>query len=345
MVRYLFHVGPPKAGSTYLQSSLQGMQKEMEAAGYLVGLRGANKSVSLKAASLEAALRGTPSPEVEAMFSLWNESGAYHTVILSAESLHTLENDDLVRLRALTGPKAQVEFVYNFRRWSDRLPSMWKMDVETGSSQTFPEFMVRILRDPMKSIQINAAMGWQKFTNVFGRDSLHVVSFDNLIENKSNTADFFLDHILKWRPASMPAKGYARPSAGASDAEIMRVLNTIHTARSGQRGSELRKWLLALRDGTEVAKLKEIMDRDRAKYWMDDNGSAFQPATAALMEFKDRLANPGTNGRFFTPKRYAVQYFHQNYLLLPGVAESLNRLYDTIQSTPYTAEQLASVRL
>ena len=109
MPRYIIHIGPPKAGSTYLQTSTGKMAPEMAEAGILVALRGVAGSGRLKAQDFLAALRTGNVPEVTQAFGEWNSSQQYHTIIISSEALHSMPEEQVVRLHDLTGAGNPVQ--------------------------------------------------------------------------------------------------------------------------------------------------------------------------------------------------------------------------------------------
>ena len=132
MPTYVIHIGPPKAGSKNLQSSLHSIRSHLAAQ----GIHYPDEWGSIHHAGLLAELQTIPNPRLEALFQALNHS-EYKTVVLSCEGLYRLRPEQLHYLQQLLGA-APVRIVYYWRRWSESIPSQWQEVVKAGRFRDIP---------------------------------------------------------------------------------------------------------------------------------------------------------------------------------------------------------------
>jgi hypothetical protein len=332
MPKYVIHVGPPKAGSKYLQSSLTGLRRRLERLKifYPATLMTAERRPTH--AALDPLLRaGGPNPALEQAFAEINEGG-YRQVVLSWEGACALPEPALHYLRGLIGPQNEVQVVYYLRRFSERMPSLWKQEIKAGRTVTLPEAVARATRMPIDGPEYNATLLWERWVNVFGRASLRIVSLNNLREHKIDLFDHFAVTFLKWSGTMRPKRPTVHESPDAVDTEMGRALNALHLARGGTETQGVFVAYQAIKPQLEFGPILAAMERHTATIRIDDKATAFLPVYQALTEYKDRLASPEYGTEMFTRGVSDVSYVRQDYVWQPGVMPAMQTIYRAVRA-------------
>lgn len=339
MPRYIVHIGPQKTGSTTLQTSLGEMAPQLAARGILFPMDWLGNGSRKPHHVLGEPLSSGHHPALEQTFAEIGRSAAYSTVVLSYEDMCTLPDRGLIYLRRLIGEASQVDLVYYVRRWSERTLSQWKQAVWMGGRQTLPEFLARATDRPLANPNENPALVWDRFANIFGRDRLHIVSFNNLIDAKSDLFLHFMETFVGWRPDASPQGAVDFKSPDAIGVEIMRALNAVH-AETGLPFDDLPSRFHARKHKIDISLLSDAMQADMENIIIDDNSSYYKNVWKAMEVYADRLTNPDPQHGFFRRTRASCPYVRQNYLLRPGVVERLHRLYDELRKAAGAAKPL-----
>jgi hypothetical protein len=327
---YVIHIGPPKAGSKFIQTSLAALSNELLAEGicYPTDLFSTDRQVWHQ--SLAARLSSGPSEDLEKMFESLNDGG-YKYVALSYEGLFGLSDDSLAYLRSLVG-EAEVKIVYYCRRWSERIPSLWKQNVKEGFVETFPEYFGRSVRNPLDAPDLNPRIIWDRFANAFGRDSINLVSFDNLIEHDVDIVQHFVKTFFSWSYVSPPDGVMSNESPDFYDTEILRALNAIYCGRLGRMSDSVRISFLRARDKLNLNLLNDAMKNDLGEIIVNDRAQVFDVVYEKMDAYRDRLVSPEFGNRLFTRAAKVCAYVQQNYLLDVKVVNELHRVFDEINA-------------
>ena len=331
MPNYVIHIGPPKAGSKYLQTSLSGLHKVLAAVGILYPTTLLTGDRRVNHAVLNTALRAGPADATEAAFDEINHTG-HHTVVLSWEGAFSLPAESLAYLRRLIGAGNDVAIVYYCRRFAERIPSLWKQDIKRGRATTLAESVAREMRSPMRTQDINAALVWDRWAGVFGRDSLHLVSANNLRDHKIDLFEHFAATFLDWHGTERARRVVEHESPDAHDTEILRALNAIHLDGGGAETDQTQSRYFAARAGLDLAPILSAMAAHVATFMLDDRAEPFLPVYDAMMAFQDRLVSPEYGRDLYTRAVAEVRYVRPDYLLRPGVAPALHALYRTLSA-------------
>jgi hypothetical protein len=332
---YVIHIGPPKAGSKYIQSSCAALTDELKKSGILYPTTLFSDRRLVWHEPLCNRIRAGGDADLVEKFRELNASDLRY-VVLSFEGFFGLSEENLHYLRELTG-NCEVQFVYYCRRWSERLPSLWKQDIKEGYVETFPEKLARFMRNPVKTPDLNHRLIWDKFAGIFGRESIRLVSFNNLVEHKVDLVEHFLAAFLDWRYASAPEDTFANESPDTFDIEILRALNAIHLRRDGKTSDRVRVQFLKKRERLDVAELMASMAQDLQTVVVSDKDQVFNPVYADLSSYNDRLVSPEYGATVFTRKATEFEYVRQNYLIDESVVRRLNALYDETMSLAQAA--------
>ncbi len=337
MPKYVIHIGPPKAGSKYLQTSLAGLHKVLAEIGILYPTTLLTEDHRVSHAVLNTALRVGPSAALARAFDELNYTG-HHTVVLSWEGAFSLPVEALTYFRALIGAENDVVLVYYCRRFAERIPALWKQDIKRGRSVMLPDTVAREMRAPMRTQDINASLVWERWAGVFGRDSLRLVSFNNLRDHKIDLFEHFAATFLDWTGTERAKRVVAHESPNASDTEMLRALNAIHLAEGGAESDQIHFRYFATKRDLDLALILAAMAPHAATYMLDDRAAPFLPVYDAMMAFQDRLVSPEHGQELFDRAVAEVRYVRPDYLLRPGVVPALHTLYRTLSANAAPAQ-------
>jgi hypothetical protein len=329
MPRYVVHIGPPKAGSKYLQSSLAGLHKVLAEVGILYPTTLLSEEPRISHAILNGALRAGPSAALDQAFGELNDTG-HDVVVLSWEGAFSLPDDALAYFRRLIGPRNEVALVYYCRRFAERIPSLWKQEVKKGRPITLPEVVAREMRSPLHTQDHNASLVWARWAGVFGRESLNLVSFNNLRDAKVDLFTHFAANFLDWRGAERARRVIVHASPNAAETEMLRALNAIHLAETGTESGLANAHLPALKAALDDGKVAGAMDDATATLMLDDRAEPFLPVYEAMLAFRDRLVSPEYGTELFARAVSEVRYVRPDYLLRPGIVPALHAAWRAI---------------
>ena len=160
MPKYIFHAGPPKTGSKFLQSQMFHGREYLKERGILY------PDFWLSSVTHHPFINNLKDGKnLKEEFDKFN-TGEYKTVIFSSESFGELKDSALEQLKKYIGDNP-VEIIFYVRRWSDRIPSVWRELVAAGHHETFPEFYARVLTAPDNKGLINYSLPWRRYERSF----------------------------------------------------------------------------------------------------------------------------------------------------------------------------------
>ncbi len=249
-------------------------------------------------------------------------------LLISAEDLAGLNVTALQRLRELLG-ETDISIIYYVRRWSDILPSEWQELVKHGHTMSLPEYMAINLRNPETSQAFNLEMRLGKFVEVFGLDSIKLVSYSVLRDNSQDMFVHFCKNFLGWWQAeAMPGNIDMNVSRSPVQVELLRMLNALEFSRTGVRTASLRGRLYAAWGKLDLAALTEAMQRHQKIFvFSDAYPMLLNMHRAAQLRYRANIVKPCPPDLFFRPLRKEIPYFDSDYLLQPGVVDAINAAY------------------
>jgi hypothetical protein len=332
MPEYVIHIGPPKAGSKYLQSSMAALSKEMLKAGINYPTKLYTPTRRIAHHHVFNRLRAGPDARLEEEFRAMNAAD-HRYIILSCEGFFGLSEEELKYLQGLMGG-ARAHIVYYCRRWSERIPSLWKQDVKMGRVETLPERYARAMRAPIKAPDLNPELAWDKFASIFGRESIRVVSFNNLVEKKVDLLDHFLKTFVDWQTPIKPDGVMSNESPDEFDTELIRALNVLHLRQTGEVTDQTRIRYLEIKAHLDCTIITEAMKRDPGTLILEDNSGIWQEVYRELEKYHDRLVSPEHGDYFFRRKLVKYRYIRQDYLTEESVLAELKRVYAALYTSP-----------
>ena len=332
--RYVIHVGLPKTGTKYLQYNFWKQREQLRAQGVYYPSEWWEESTIFAHHELAEQLRKAPVAAVSEIFSRLNFCGS-ETVLLSSEGFNPVPAPGLEFLRDVT-KGARIDIVFYARRWSDWIPSQWQQAVKQGSLQTFPEWHAHLLSTADTHPGINQAIFLDKFSRIFGRDNLKLISYSNLGDHKVDIFDHFCSRILNLAasPAIKGGGDLVHESMGAVLTELVRALNARQVVRSEKPGYHIfEAWRAISADpalANDVALVYGAMRRHLVEQTIDDDVFFLRPIYARLNEYRSLLVSPEYGSDVFRKQRGLCRYERSEYLLEDGVANALGRLSDAL---------------
>jgi hypothetical protein len=147
--RVILHVGPPKSGSTFLQTALWKNRDKLAVDGVLVpGRRQFDTNLLTKAIRDGRSLSGKArSPAPKALQRIVAEIGAWPaTAVLSNEWFSHLSSSDAERIVDVVAP-AQVHVVVTARAFVHQVPAAWQETLKVGRATSLGDFVLGLDRD------------------------------------------------------------------------------------------------------------------------------------------------------------------------------------------------------
>lgn len=258
-------------------------------------------------------------------FEKLNASG-YEIVLISAEDLSALSRDAIGLLKSyLRGQR--VSIVFYLRGWLTFLPSSWQEIVKHGQSRTLSEFMLKLFVNPFASRLINCAIRLDTFEQAFGRESLALVSYENIVDQGGDLGEHFFRSFLSWPDAPLIQGIRPNPSLSILDIEVIRALNALKPTVGPQRAASY----LSLRPQLDLSIVLAAMEGHRQAIRINENAPNLRAVHEEAFEKYGGCLVPPRSGRlFFVPKEGAIDYVKESYLLQNGVLESLKAACEKI---------------
>jgi hypothetical protein len=330
MPRYVVHVGPHKTGSTYLQACFGQLRSYLAARG-IVHPDGWSERGQVSQHLLFQRLRAGD-PSLAAEFAALNAS-AHEIVLLSAEDLADLTPDEIARLGELIGSHP-VDIVFYCRRWSELLISGWRELVKHGHTLSFPVFLARATADPFASHVLNFRIRLDRFAHAFGRESIHLVSYNHLVEQGVDLLQHFTTRFLRLPEAPAGTGARVNASLDPVESEMIRVLHDFHQARGGDRDPRLTVAYLQQKAALDIGRPVAAMRDDMRGLAIDEDAAGFRALHQELLGmYGDRLVEPRPPQQLFTPRRADLPFVAQSYLLADGVLDAIAGIHRQLADT------------
>ena len=339
MPRYVLHIGPSKTGSTYLQRRLFHARAALLADGICYPDNWWTKAAQIDHNPLTELLRRNRFAEVAAEFRRIAAQD-HRIVVISSEDIEGLAPAQFAALRAAMGSDP-VEVVFYCRRWSERMPSIWKQVVKTGLCPTLPEWYTAAVRHAHFSALANYSLIWNIVCEVFGRSSLRLVSYDRLRDARIDLFRHFSASFLDWQePAGLAGDGLLENvSLNATDTEILRALNWLDAAARGPHSRFMHVRFIEMRPQFDTRSIEQMMAGSTAGFEISDASEDFRLSWRDMQQFGDCLV-PRSPPRtpLFEFRSATAPYEKPGYLVNEGAAAELHRLYRQLRqaATPPT---------
>jgi hypothetical protein len=351
--RYIFHIGPWKTASTYLQQCLMTARPALKEQGILYPEEFCTETSRFRHKGLYGAISSGQAEKTRPVFKQLNEQG-YKTIVISCEDFILLSQDSMQTLRDATGAE-DFQVVYAARRWSDRIGSLWNQNMMMGGEQNLPEFYLsllageppshypRRLADQIVAGDLDYSVNFRLVENVFGREALGIFPYSAIADRKEDVFDVFCHQVLGL--AEVPPSKFAGQRRWASlpieDQEMVRVLNSMHLRAGRRQNARAGQNFIHLRGQMDTTAIAAALAQDITTLFIDDNSVLFDAPFANMEKYADRVIG---GGEIFERRGKKVKYVKPGYLLEPGVQAAFQAMHDRIakagpqHDTPEDAE-------
>jgi len=333
--RYVLHVGMPKTGTKYLQSTFSRLRAQLRSAGVYYPTEWWEDDATFAHHDLARDLHHAGDSRIAEIFAQLNACGS-ETVLLSSEGFDPVPDRGLEYLRDLI-KGSPVEIVFYARRWSDWIPSQWQQAVKQGSRQTFPEWYAALISDGNRHPGINQRIFLDKFARIFGRENLRLMSYSNLMDHKVDIVQHFCENILHVTGALARQGGgkIVHESMGITLTELMRNLNSREVIRGKAPGYHVFQAFAQIRADPrlagEVERVLAAMEKHLTELIVDDNAWFFQSIYSWLDDYRDCLVTPEYGANVFERRSRNCRYVRSDYLMEEGLAEAVGRLHQALR--------------
>jgi len=330
--RFIFHVGPERTGSTYLQHRLVASRTQLLAGGIHYPEQWIAQPEGTEHAELCRLLEqdGNETELAEGFAAI--AALGHPVVVFSCTGLAQLDEAGLQRLKAaLAGRPA--EFFFHIRRWSKRLASCWNHEIQEGSFRTLPEFYMDFFSAPVESRQIDYARMWEPLVAVFGREALRLVCYSNLTDRGIDIYRHFCERCLGYKgPAGPPSPGRREISRSPEATELRRVLNEIAARAAPQETPAMalppKPSHAQNLDGPVFESLRSAIHRNLETIEFNDMSDRFDVAYRRIAEYADRVVDGMPPWGMFKRIMTVHTYARPDYLAEPGVLPALLALHE-----------------
>lgn len=221
-------------------------------------------------------------------------------VFLSSEVFCSLGQDQLQRFRDLLPDRTIIPILF-FREWSGGLLSRWQETLNTRG-HSLPAFLTDILMKASELPYVNYSVGIRTFAEVFGRERLLLVSYDNARASGTNILDLIFDKLLQsdLRVADLDVS-QAKPNEKLTP-ESAALVRLVHLLMAGKMAAQGPTALVRMNGDELRAAVPELatLEQHRQTFSINRRSELFHKLNTAIFdEFGDRFVNPA-RGRLFS---------------------------------------------
>ena len=307
-MRVILHIGPQKTGTSYMQKRLYQYRDRLDRHGFAYHLPPPPGATDPATA---------PRPHFSDLGLLLAHGGIerfaaelahlreerMECLIVSTEYLSKHSAEQIKPLAALFAGD-QVEIYAYCRRWSDRLPSAWWQRVSTGFATPFPAWLAETLATPARNALVNESLLWQRWARVFGRQHIHILSYDVLIEAGADLADDFLYTRLDFagRALNPPKRREVHARPPPLEVEVIRNLFRAADAANFNLTSRIKHRMLERLRDDNMEPFRSMAGGALLTVPIDDNDPVFAESLAAMQKWSDRLVTSDIAPHFMLPQ-------------------------------------------
>ncbi len=311
----ILHVGPHKTGSTYLQNRLLKNRETLLSHGWDYPELGLRQFAQHR---IYQWLRGNETAAGDVGAESFSEMLANtQRLILSSEDFVYLAPDRLRRLKSLL-PDTDVRVVYFVRTPVDLWPSHWQELIRHGRDDTLLEYLGSFTgwTKVFEPAGMNPVAHLTKFADAFGRESLQLICYDNIVQDGGDIFDFFWTHILGLTQTTPPGETrIVHPSQPLHMIEMLRSLNQIFRERTGKSPGD--RILAVYQKQRKTIEASAAYDGFKAAFVEHAGSLRISSRQEAIREqdrlvlnlFGDRIVNKAA-----ADKLYAKDVFERNML-------------------------------
>lgn len=314
----VLHIGPHKTATTLIQKNLFESKPDLLTQGVnypddFSRLYGHHR--------LSDDLRGGRFQKIRT--TLERIGNSWHTNVFSCENLSALDVHQLRHFRSLLGDH-EIIVVAGFRRPSERLFSLWQESIKHGGCSSYTDYAyVHFLR-PDESRELNQYSTLEKFSDVFGEETIRLVDYD---VGKTDGSILRRFQEASGIPMAEVKDEVLNKSYSIIETEILRALNNVARHKGELHKHNVRVWFSQYRhrfDRTSYSEIQSSVQFNSSE--MDISDVAFDTAQRKQIS----LRWPGLEEN--------IEYSHlmrkipsDSWLLKPGIPQLLGNLYHCLR--------------
>tara|TARA_R110002126_G_scaffold243700_1_gene387102 strand:+ start:19825 stop:20832 length:1008 start_codon:yes stop_codon:yes gene_type:complete len=235
MRKLVFHIGPHKTASSYIQKSLSDNFEFLRSKGVLYPKRWRDFLWGHHSLVTDIMNFENRNEVVSDLVDFLNEEfKQFNTVVFSSENFEYWTAEQIQSLNAVNN--MEIEIVYYVRKHSGLAFSAWQENIKHGSTKSFSEFLFKHFSQPFTSTLFNYLLVLKKFSDNLPNAKLNIVVYDNLLKEKIDIAEHFFSNVLDIN-FSQNRMDKVNTALSSIDIEIIRVLNATYGFR-GIKGSD-----------------------------------------------------------------------------------------------------------
>jgi hypothetical protein len=248
MKRLVFHIGPHKTGSTYIQRNL------LEA---VTALEMRDITYPVNRWSCEYGHHNMIDMGLVDQFAadLFSIDPCGETVVLSSENFDRLDANQVRSLRRQIHPNVEVVIVYFLRKLESLLYSTWQEDVKFGSDETFARFLLHQLARPYASPLVNPAVVVDRWSAAFGADAVVVFDYDGIRAKGLDIYKVLVSEVLGISDLEPSVMHLENKSIEPVDTELLRVLNALDKLAGNEPAAAIRTAFMANYENPQFAQI------------------------------------------------------------------------------------------
>lgn len=233
MKEIIFHIGPHKTASTYIQNQLHDNKDILADCGLTYpDTFYEDRGHHILARSI---YRKTYDDNFHSQLNKLNALEG--TVMLSSEDFDKLLIEDIRTLNIMLH-EVPARIIYYFRSPSDRLISLWQEKIKFGYDEDLYSFIFTHQKNPMGSRYVNPCLTLDDWSDIFGMESIYIIDYTWSISQNCLTNSIFRALDL---PCVLAEHGKNTNSMlNLKEVELLRAINTIALKHGISRGSKLR---------------------------------------------------------------------------------------------------------
>jgi hypothetical protein len=294
-MKVIIHIGPHKTASSYLQRELYKHKEELEAAGVIYPV---NEWIQGGYGHAGLIDKSRLNEIGEFLNSLSSSNPDAKTVVLSSENFDRLNIEQVQNLSRVM--RHDVEIVYYIRRFDKTLYANWQENIKFGDTDSLAFYLLRHISRPYLSNIINHCLVLDSWSNNFGMDSIKIIDYDDLIENKIDIYRHFLQDILSISSLNffLNLGGKANISLSVEHAEILRWMHIMFMTRKNNSAAQVtqRFFQLLKEDNNIFSEISQVFKSNLKLIELNDQSLLRSVYNHFLEKYQKKIING--SGRF-----------------------------------------------
>ena len=334
--RKLFiHIGPHKTGSTYIQKGFVENRELLKSNGLYYPVFGQDYLWGHH--NLIGFFSDAQDKNIDEL-----KQNLYindFDIIISSEDISQLPENVIKNINFIF-EDCEIIIIAYLRLASRRIFSLWQELVKAGKTSSLPEYLIKTILESRNNSILNPLVYLGKFLDIFGIDSIKLISYDNLLHDNVDVFLYLFDSILSDYKDNYTTDGLkVNPSLPLHLVETIRLLNHLHMKKGFESSASIRNQFLkysATKEGKLISnKLHDYFNKNRASIDItslnyinaDLNKNAFNLLKSSIQNY--------TENSFFYPEvlnqKVMIEYYlTENILFDNGIINIINEIYEKI---------------